>query len=684
MLVLSSSVYPVYCKLVQKSKTHYNYFLRKDLIMIKQNCIVATQFSVKNQFSICTLFDTFCKGIYEGGIIKVILILFLICNLHGIVYANTTKTNRKDVSSKKTSVNNTPVFSKLLELYSIYSSEKYDGEQDLFKLRDAEEEIETIMKRYTGKSSNLPIDFDCKIVVDDDYDTKGIKIIINLPIRCYAHPINNDEHVKKVIMNNSSGPFESGAFYIKCPYKDLVPVFGVTRYVNKDWKHYNSAYIKEKPYNTQLTIYYLDSEEVMKELYKNSEKYKIHVRIKNLSFLRPKAIGYFRARDLIENGYDTTPLYNKETSYYASNTIENINAPPQKVLFATIDSISIINNRTNKEFVQIKFEPDCQIPDSIKINNEIAFQAEPFEDLSSISVPITPSLQPFLIREFGKQEGDEFEILKKQYDNLNRKYNTADAFDKKTIKKEIDKLNNLISQKDFQRTFKLENVYIPRNFNKNQARLFIKTPWGFRFEDNVSFNMHNIEKIILSDSFYNDYCGHSSHHHHCYNMRDDAFFAQYYFYTSKQELAPIKNSQYRIEDVRIEGGSLFYKEELFTTVVLDVITSIEDLKDIYNNYDNYEFVVVYNDLKQIELPYCGFFNEDALLMLDGNTRLLRGLEFSTSKDHTPYYFIVHVKNEDKPDPTFTILTAKIKSIYVVNKKTKKIIAKADAKEQKNN
>ena len=113
---------------------------------------------------------------------------------------------------------------------------------------------------------------------------------------------------------------------------------------------------------------------------------------------------------------------------------------------------------------------------------------------------------------------------------------------------------------------------------------------------------------------------------------------------------------------------------------MDVVATLEDMKDIYNNHSNYEVIIIYEDLKQVDLPYYGYFNEEALLMLDGNTRLLRALEFSSEKEHTPYYFITYMKNENKYHSDYSIYKAKIQNIYVVNKKTKKIIAKADAKE----
>ena len=629
---------------------------------MKQNSATANHLSNTNNNYHALLNEKGRSYKYAGRLIKAILIIMLVCSLQNIVYANTNKNNT--TSSPKTSVNTTPVFARVLELYSVYSSQSlHDDKQDLFKIREAEEEIENIMKKYNGKSFNVPKYFECEIIANPDYASKGVEIIIDLPFRCYVQPINNDKHIKKIVMNNSTGPFWRGPVYVKCPYKELVSVYGSTTDIKKDWKYYNSAYIKENPYSTKLSIFYLDSKDFLNKLSKNSENVKIQVRVKDVKFSRPKESGFFKLKDLLENNFNTTPLYDNETSFFASKTNDNISDPPYKVLFATIETISIINSRTNTEIVQMNFDPDCQIPDSIKVDNDIDFQYKYPEDLTHETIDNVPTLGSILPKKYFSKGRDEFDSMEMCYKDLcgNNKE---------------EKFKSLIANKVFQRKFCLETVYIPRNFNKNEFRLLIKTPSGFRFEDNVSFDMHNIEKISLSDSEYNAYY---SFRQKTYSMIDRGIY-NYYFLNFKQQLVPLRNSGYSIESVRIEGGSLYYREEMYTILIMDVVATLEDMKDIYNNHSNYEVIIIYEDLKQVDLPYYGYFNEEALLMLDGNTRLLRALEFSSEKEHTPYYFITYMKNENKYHSDYSIYKAKIQNIYVVNKKTKKIIAKADAKE----
>lgn len=412
----------------------------------------------------------------------------------------------------------------------------------------------------------------------------------------------------------------------------------------------------------------------MKELYKNKEKYKVQVEVKNLAFSRPKTIGLFKLKDLIDNNVNTTPLYDNPSSYIPNKISDDFQFnPPQKALFAVMESVSIINIETKKEILKIKFDSDCKIPESLEMNNNVSFQSKPVEYLFQITIKDYPTLRSVLPK---NNEDDRSQIyqLDEYIRKLNHDYENADVFDKKKIKKKIEEFKDLIFQKEFQHGFKLQTVYIPNDFNKNIVRLFIQTPGLFRLDDNVSFDGHNINKITLSD--------YNNNH---YNLWDRISCSTIqplgdYFYTSKKTLAPIKSSRYTTTSLWIQGGSSYIEEERYTTIIIDVVASIEDMKDIYNNPDDYEAIVVYKNLRQEQLPFWGFFNEEALLILDGNTRLLRALEFTTKKEHIPYYFITEVKKENEPYSTPTVFKAKIKSIYVVNKKTKMVIAKADAKE----
>lgn len=694
---------------------------------MKQNDVVNNHFSSANISFFGALVNLSSKkDLFVGGFIKAILLLFLICALTILGCSKKTsdvdklsKSSSVDVNENKSdnssqviqsqesqfdnSVNKNPDknssqsvhglealfsapvyntknlkpldFNKLLELYSVYSFINYSKATEvingkaLFEKYAAEEQIEKLMETYNGKSLDIPYDLSFNVLAEDNYDTKGIGLVITLPFRCYAKPTNSNKKTR-VVFNNSSNSFVYNVYYVKISDMNLVQY--VKSYgVKADWKYYNDTYIKENPYFTQLIVFYLDTEEIMKDIYKNSKDYKVQIKVNNLIFSRPKTFGYFRYKDLIENDYNTVPLYDNRSSYLVSKTVGDFQNPPEKVLFANIELISIINSKTNKEIIKIDFEKNCKTPEKLKVGYKIPFQSVPVENLSSVSIVEKQSLDALRPKsnKFSNRTFDTSSFMA-YIDNLELSYNRANAFDKKKIKEEIDDIKKL-AQGEFQQVFRIRTIYIPGNFNKNEARLFITTN-GFRFNDNVQFNKHNINKVIISDSLYNAYYSNNSS---CVKNELANSFISYYFCTDEKTLVPVKGSRYSEEIVKLEGGSLYYLEELFTTIALDVNASIEDMKDMYNNLDNYEAIIVYKDVWPMQLPYYGYFNEEALLKLDGDTRLLRLLEFSSQKEHIPYYFVTQM-NKSTP----SAVSAKIKSIIVINKNTQKVIAKADAKE----
>lgn len=661
--------------------------------MTKQKDFVNNHFSSANNSSLLSRFILKSKReLFGGGFIKAILMIVLVCCLQ--VLGNGEQTSDNADSTKQSSVASAVEktsfdFDKTLELYSTYALDyrvfsRYipvNYARELFKRVESAEQIEQLLKNYDGKSIKIPYDLKLDIIVEDDYDTNGIGFVFTMPFRCYVKPLDTDKKIKRVDLNNTTTPFlinpySDMALYIKNPADELILVDFFSIPAVRRTEYYDSSYVKEYPYCTKLRIMYLDSEDVMKELYKNKEKYAVQVEVKNLAFSRPKTIGLFKLKDLIDNNVNTTPLYDNPSSYIPNKIKDDFRFnPPQKALFAVMESVSIVNIETKKEILKIKFDSDCKIPESLEMNNNVSFQSKPVEDLSKVTIKECPPLRSVL-PENDKDDRVQIFQLRDYISGLDRDYEKADVFDKKSIKKKLDDFKELIVTKEFQEKFKLTTVFVPNDFNKNIVRLFIQTPTTFRFDDNGSFEYHNINKITFSD--------YDNKHYNLWD-RTSCSTLQYlgdYFYTSKKTLAPIKSSGCSSTLLRLKGGILYREEELNTTLILDVIASLDDMKDIYNNHDDYEVVVTYNNLRQEILPFWGYFNEEALLAVDGNTKLLRLLELSMDKEHIPFYFVTRVRKDNNPASNFTVFKASIKSIYVVNKNTKKIIAKADAKELK--